>query len=612
MKMFIFQATNLAKEWNGNVLFRDVDLELKQGEHVALFGKNGTGKTTLLNGLLGRIAFDEGNIHRLVPLSQWVILDQELESKLTVREFVETGAVERSTLKKELKKIELRMADPEQAMDEAVMEEYSELHDRFLQADGYQLETDVEKCLQEVTLSPDIWDSPVDQLSGGQKTRTQLARILIHHPACLMMDEPTNHLDQETIEWLEEWLQRYEGAVLFVSHDRYFLDRTADAILELGTDGCKRYTGGYTEYKKQKDLEWQTQETLYRKQEQKRQDLLETIRNYQEWYQQAHQSAGKNDFARAKAKKNVSRFKAKERELERLENDQVQKPQKAQRMNMQLGPHSFSARTLLRLEDVSFSYPHFHLFEELNVTVNRGDRIAVIGPNGSGKTTLLKLMIGSLSPSSGAVKMNPQTKVGYFAQELDHLQEEQTILDYFLSIPDVVQSEIRTLLGSFLFSKDAVYKKIGDLSMGEKCRIAFLKLYLSEANLLVLDEPTNFLDIDTREVMEAVLESYSGAFVLVSHDRYLLENMANRIWRLDGVDVEDYQGNYTEYQEYQEQPKLNAEDQGRENELRQLQLELTALITTDMEGEAEEEKEEKLNRIKEVRRQIQKIEGSFE
>ncbi len=407
--------------------------------------------------------------------------------------------------------------------DREVVDRYNQCYERFLQLDGYELENDAERCMRQVELTPTVWSNSLNKLSGGQKTRAQLARILLQKPACVVMDEPTNHLDQETIEWLETWLQQYTGAVLFVSHDRYFLDRTAHSIYELNRDGGKRYLGGYSDYRRQKEVEKRTQETLYKKQEQKRKELLETIRRYQQWFQQAHKSAGQNDFARAQAKKNVSRFKAKEKELERLEGEQVQKPGENKRMKMRLDSQEFSAKALLRLEAIHFSYAKRPIFEQLNLSIKRGDRMAVTGRNGSGKTTLLKLLIGELRPTAGEIKMNPQTKIGYFAQELERLEQGQTILDSFLSIPGMTQTEARTLLGSFLFSRDDVFKTIGTLSMGEKCRIAFLKLYFSDANLLVLDEPTNFLDIQTREVMEEVLQSYSGAMVLVSHDRYLLE-----------------------------------------------------------------------------------------
>lgn len=532
--MFIFQGKELRKEREGKVIFQDVDIELKMGEHLAVFGRNGCGKTTLLNGLLGRINFDGGNVQCFVPRDEWGYLKQEpdVKSTLTVKEFVQAGSDQRYQLKLRLDELQSRMAE---SASHVLLEKYGDLHDRFLQINGYELEADAEKCLHEVELHDRTWDLPFDCLSGGQKTRAQLARVLIKKPACIFMDEPTNHLDRETMEWLENWFQHFKGAVLFVSHDRYFLDRTAQAIFELNHDGCKRYSGGYTMYREQKDIERRTQETLYKKQEQKRKELLESIRRYQQWFQQAHKAAGQNDFARAKAKKNVSRFHAKEKELERLEKERVNRPGDGRRLNVRLDSQGFSARTFLRLEEVSFAYDDTApLFTDLTFSVNRGDRIAVVGPNGTGKSTLLKLMLGHLPPCSGRIMKNPQTRIGYFAQELENMQQEQTILDSFLTIPGMTQSEARTLLGSFLFSRDDVFKKIGQLSMGEKCRIAFLKLYFSQANLLILDEPTNFLDVETREIMEDVLSSYTGALVVVSHDRYLLQKISNRVIKLDG------------------------------------------------------------------------------
>ncbi len=535
--MFIFQGKGLRKEWEGQVIFQDVDIELKMGEHLAVFGRNGCGKTTLLNGLLGKINFDGGNIQCFVPRDEWGYLEQKPVSTLTVKEFVQSGSDERYQLKLQLDKLQSRLKESD---SHVLLEKYGDLQDRFMQINGYELETDAEKCLREVELHDRTWNLPFECLSGGQKTRAQLAKILLKKPSCIFMDEPTNYLDRETMEWLENWFLHFKGAVLFVSHDRYFLDRTAQAIIELNPDGCNRYSGGYTVYREQKEIERKTRETLFKKQEQKRKELLESIRRYQQWFQQAHKAAGQNDFARAKAKKNVSRLHAKEKELERLEKESVDRPADGRQLNMRLDSAGFSARTLLRMEEVSFAYDDTApLFQDLTFSVNRGDRIAVVGPNGSGKSTLLKLMLGQLPPSSGRIMKNPQTKAGYFAQELENLQQEQSILDSFLSIPGMTQSEARTLLGSFLFSRDDVFKKIGQLSMGEKCRIAFLKLYFSQANLLVLDEPTNFLDVETREIMEDVLSSYAGALVVVSHDRYLLQKISNRVIELDGKGIHE-------------------------------------------------------------------------
>lgn len=585
--MFIFQGKGLSKEWDGKKLFSDIDMALQKGEHVALFGRNGTGKTTLLNGLRGDVAFDSGLVQRFVPVEKWGFLEQDPGyGTLTVLDFVQTAAGKVYELKQQLETLH--------AQSEFDMENYTQIYNAFLDYDGFQLESKAESALQQVKLPASVWNDSFDKLSGGQKTRAQLARLILKKPECIIMDEPTNHLDKETMEWLEEWLVNYPGAVLFVSHDRYFLDRTADAIYELTPISCRRYGGAYTEYRQQKELERRTQETLYQKQQKRKEALLATIRNYQQWYQQAHKAAGTNDFARSKAKKNVSRFKAKEAELERLEKNKVQKPQSDKNVNLTLDGASFSARRLLQIENLSFSFKGEQmLFSGLNTSIYRGDRIGVIGPNGSGKSTLLKLIAGKLTPESGDIKLNPQTSIGYFAQELENLDEHSTILDSILELPGMTQSEARTILGCFLFPQETVFKQISSLSMGEKCRVAFILLYFSSANLLVLDEPTNFLDVDTKEVIEDVLQAYPGALIIVSHDRYLIQKTANRVLELGNGQVLDYEGNYGQFMEHKKRKANYNPD--TENDVQELELRLTQLMS--METTIDEEQQSILNEI---------------
>ncbi len=598
--MLIVKATDLRKEWDGSVLFENVSFEIAEGQRVAVFGRNGTGKTTLLKGLLGQTAFDHGSVHRNLPLEEWGWLEQHPEGarERTVLDFVLSGSESRYALKLRLEDLQRRMSQEESA---ELLDQYGELHERYMQQGGYDWELQAEKCLQRVRLDPALWTRPFHGLSGGQKTRAQFARLMVREPKFIVLDEPTNHLDEETLDWLEQWLRQYAGTVLFVSHDRYFLDRTATAVYELTGQGGRMYPGCYSDYRRQKDLEWQSQEALYKKQEQAREKLLESIRRYQQWFNQAHQAAGQNDFLRSKAKKNVSRLKAKEAALERLDRDRVRKPREEGSLHMQLKDRPFAAETLLRIEEVCFAYEGGRqIFHSLSVNVNRGDRVAVIGPNGAGKSTLLRLMTGSLTPDSGEVKLHPQTKIGYFAQELDQLNREETILDSLLRLPDMTQSHARTILGCFLFSGDEAFKRIGDLSMGEKCRVAFLHLYFGGFNLLVLDEPTNYLDIETREKVEEALLEYRGALVLVSHDRYLLRKMANRLLILDGAETKAFPGTCDEYAAKRRDAAYSAEHQRQENEIGQLELKLAQLMA-EPEPELEADRQQLMADIKRLR-----------
>jgi ATPase subunit of ABC transporter with duplicated ATPase domains len=489
--------------------------------------------------------------------------------------------------------------------DEAVVAEYGEVYERYVQLDGYGWEAKAEKCLRQLKLGPQLWNQPYHLLSGGQKTRVQLAALLARQPKLLLLDEPTNHLDEETMEWLEEWVRSYPGTVFYVSHDRTFIDRTATAVLELNPSGCRSYPGAYTQYREQKEVEARTLEGQCRKQELEKEKLLESIRRYAEWFQQAHRAAGQNDFRRSQAKKNVSRLHAKESSLARLEQIRVERPQSAPKLNMKLESEVFQGDALLNLKDITLAYGGGPaLLEHFDLSLRRGDRLAVLGPNGAGKSTLLKLIAGITKPAGGEVRIHPRTRTGYFAQELDHLNPESTLLDSLLELPGMTQTEARTILGCFLFSREDVFKVIGELSLGEKCRVAFLKLYFGKANLLVLDEPTNYLDIDTRERVEEALAAYPGGLVIVSHDRYLHAKVANRLVRLDyGRKPQFFPGTYEEYISQERERVLTPDEQSREGELRLLNMRLADLMRSDP-AESEEENRELMREIVSLRQTI--------
>ncbi|WP_165902139.1 ribosomal protection-like ABC-F family protein [Melghiribacillus thermohalophilus] len=526
------KAKNLRKEINGERLFESVNFEVHQGEHLALFGKNGSGKTTLLKGLLGQETFDEGIIHRNIPVTQWGWLSASIPAypQMSVKEYVLTGMDEWYQAKKNLGRLQKKL---EKQTSEELLTAYETAYNQFIKLGGYELEVEAEKQLNQLSVDPTLWSTSLHQLSGGQKTKAQLAKILIQNPDFLLMDEPTNHLDQDSLVWLEDWVKNYPKAILFVSHDRYFLDQTAHAIVELRHDGVKRYPGGYTAFRTQKEIERREQARTYKKYEQKKKEVEESIRNYQQWFQKAHKDAGQNDFLRSKAKKNVSRLHAKESELERLEKKMGEKPRVEKGLNVSLEGSEFSGRKLAAIENLTFSYGEKEILKEVSLTIQRGDRIAITGPNGAGKSTLLKLLAGKLSPDTGDVRLNPQTRMGYFDQELEMLNREETLLDNLLSLPDMTQTMARTILGSFMFRRDTVHKTLTSLSMGEKCRAAFIKLYFSRANLLILDEPTNFLDISAKETIEEALMGYPGAIIFATHDRYLVKKLANRVLYLD-------------------------------------------------------------------------------
>lgn len=530
--MLVMKAKNLRKEVNGEPLFESVNFEVHQGEHLALFGKNGSGKTTLLKGLLGQETFDEGVIHRNIPVTHWGWLSASIpaDPQKSLKEFVLSGLGEWYKAKENLDQLQKKMGNQP---SEEILTSYEAAYNQFIKLGGYDLEVEAEKHLTQLSIDPVLWNTSLHELSGGQKTKAQLAKILIQNPDFILMDEPTNHLDQDTLIWLEDWVKNYPKAILFVSHDRYFLDQTAHAMVELKNDGVKRYPGGYTAFREQKEIERREQERTYKKYKQKKKELEESIRNYHQWFNKAHKDAGQDDFLRSKAKKNVSRLHAKESELERLEKKMGEKPRVEKGLNVSLEGSEFSGRKLAAIENLTFSYGEKEILKDVSLTIQRGDRIAITGPNGAGKSTLLKLLAGKLVPQAGEVRLNPQTRIGYFDQELEMLNRDETLLDNLLSLPDMTQTMARTILGSFMFRRDAVHKNLISLSMGEKCRAAFIKLYFSQANLLVLDEPTNFLDISAKETIEEALMGYPGAMIFVTHDRYLVQKLATRVLYLD-------------------------------------------------------------------------------
>jgi ATP-binding cassette subfamily F protein 3 len=586
--MTMVRLHEVSKEWNGNELFAGLNLEINEGERLAILGRNGCGKTTLLRIILGE-EDGGGRIERHVPQQEWGFMRQRslIKPETNVLDAVRQESGRIYEVKRDLEELEQRMGKSGAADEQRLLEAYTIAMEQYEQLNGYMWETEVEKVLTRLGLSSDHWSRPYHSLSGGQKTKARLAGLLVSKPKFLILDEPTNHLDEESMRWLEEWLSTYAGTLLFVSHDRTFIDQVATGVIEFSQGALTKYKGGYTDYKRHKERELREQEATYRKQELERKALEETIRNYQQWFHQAHNSASDvevkitQSFYKAKANKNISRYHAKQKQLERLEKERVDKPREAAKLNMELQVNTLAARQLLALEDASFGYPGSPtLLRNLRIAVERGDRLAVRGPNGTGKTTLLKLMIGELEPSQGKVTRHPQLKIGYFSQELEGLPESQTLLDSLLSLPSMTQSAARTILGCFLFSRDDVFKRIGDLSMGEKCRVAFLRLYFGGANLLVLDEPTNYLDIDTQEVMENILKQASGALVLVSHDRMLTKVLANRLLDLEpGGKVTLFDGGVEDWEQSIKLRESALEIRESDDERLRLEMRLSELLS---------------------------------
>ncbi|ANY74710.1 ABC transporter ATP-binding protein [Paenibacillus ihbetae] len=617
----ILKAKDIGMELQGKPLFEGIHLEVAEGERIALYGRNGMGKSTLLSILAGERQPTNGTVEAVLPRERWGWMrqqDEPDESEMTALEMVRSRS-ESSLweLKQQLAAIEKQMqASDADAMDRLV-EQYGNLLERYESGGGFQWETEVEKAMTMLGIGSEVWPVPYKGLSGGQKTKVMLAALLVRNPQFLLLDEPTNHLDSESLVWLEQWLVSvYKGTVLFVSHDREFIDRVATSVCELSANELRRYRGGYTDYRREKERELREQETLYRKQELARKALEESIRRYEEWFHKAHNSAGDGDvritasYYKAKAKKNISRYHAKEKALERLEAERVDKPRSDPKLKMELDAEAIGAKTLLRVKEMSFGFGDRLLFDRFSFQLNRGDRLAVRGPNGSGKTTLLKLLLGEITPTEGTVAWHPAVKIGYFSQQLEGLEDDMTLLDSLLAIPGMTQSHARTLLGCFLFRRDDVFKRIGQLSMGEKCRTAFLKLYFSGAHLLVLDEPSNYLDVDTREVIEEVLVRFPGAIALVSHDRYLVRKVANRLLTLKpGGTPVWFEGSVAEEEEQMARVGVIRGDTDKENRRMELEYRIQELLGLSAgEGGAEQD-EDWLAEIRTLRKELARLQG---
>ncbi|MFD1886134.1 ribosomal protection-like ABC-F family protein [Paenibacillus wenxiniae] len=640
---------NVAKDWKGTAIFEHIHLQIESGERLALLGPNGSGKTTLIRILMGEENQTAGEVERFLPLQHWDWMRQEegeVASEVTVLDMARQGKRELWSLRQELDQIE-RQLNGEYAstiQDEhmtGLLERYGLLLEQYEQQDGFHWETEVEKQLARLGIGSQLWSRPYVSLSGGQKTRVRLAAVLTRDTQLLILDEPTNHLDVETMEWLEERLKQYTGALLFVSHDREFVDRLATAVAELSPDGITVYKGGYVAYREHKQRELRAQEALYKKQEQQKQALQESIRRYSEWFKQAHAGASKQNevkitasFYKARAKKNISRYHAKQKALERLEAERVERPRDADQLHFELEASEFRGNTLLELEHVYFGYdaqpvndtysehghpikPEQWLLKDISVQLHRTERLAVIGPNGSGKTTLLRLLLDQLEPSEGHIYRHPALKVGYFSQELEGLPQEQTLLDSLLVLPGMTRTEAQTILGCFLFRREDVHKTIAHLSMGEKCRAALIRLYFGGANVLVLDEPTNYLDISAQEVIESVLQDFGGTIVLVSHDRMLVRRLANRLLMLDGKGgYELFDGNMDEYEQFHTRRQRQEQSGGKQGDDRRMLLELQLarlMAAADQQsapsglavGERSESEQQLQAEIRELRRELE-------
>jgi len=536
-QILILTATNISKSFGSNEIIKDANFLVNEHEKVAIVGVNGAGKTTLLKILTGEEHADSGNVI-LAKDAKLGYLRQinNVDSKLSIID-------ELYTVIEHILSMEKRMLDMQEQMQhlsgealEELYSSYTALTHNYEFMDGYAAKSKVTGILKGLGFNENEFDRKINTLSGGQKTRVFLAKLLLEEPDIILLDEPTNHLDLRSIEWLESYLLNYKGAVIIVSHDRYFLDKIVSKVIDIENSVVTMYSGNYSDFsaKKQMLIDAKMKEYLNQQQE---------IR---------HQEAVISKLKQFNREKSIKRAESRQKQLEKIE--RVEAPQThIENMRLSLDISKESGKDVLSVNNLSKSFDEKHLFSNINFEIKRGERVAIIGDNGTGKTTLLKIINGLLSPDSGEVIYGSNVVIAYYDQEHQVLHMDKTLFDEISdTYPEMTNTQIRNILAAFLFTGEDVYKKIGDLSGGERGRVSLVKLMLSKANFLLLDEPTNHLDILSKDVLESALNSFPGTICYVSHDRYFINKTATRILDLTGNRLLNYIGNYDYYIEKRE------------------------------------------------------------
>lgn len=530
----ILSCSNISKAFGTNEVIKHASFHIEDHEKAAIVGINGAGKSTLLKMIIGEMASDEGEVviskgKTLGYLSQ----HQDLSGRRTV--YDEVLEVKRPLMDMEAKirKLELDMKHATGEELDEMLTAYSRLNHDFELQNGYAYRSEVTGVLKGLGFTEDEFQKPVAALSGGQKTRVALGRLLLTKPDIILLDEPTNHLDMDSIAWLEGYLINYDGSVIIVAHDRYFLNRVVTKIIELDNGILSVYQGNYTEYSSKRAMIREAKMKAYLNQQQEIRHQEEVITKLKSFNRE----------------KSIRRAESREKMLNKI--DLLEKPAEVNdEMRIQLEPNVISGNDVLTVKDLKKSFGENLLFDHIGFEVKRGERVAIIGGNGTGKTTILKILNGILAPDQGEVSLGSKVHIGYYDQEHQVLHMEKTLFDELQdTYPYMNNTQIRNILAAFLFTGDDVYKRIKDLSGGERGRVSLAKLMLSEANFLILDEPTNHLDITSKEILEGALVNYTGTVLYVSHDRYFINKTATRILDLTNQTLVNYIGNYDYYLE---------------------------------------------------------------
>ncbi len=541
--MALLTAEGLTKYYGAQLILDDLSLALHAGERVGLVGANGCGKSTLLAILAGRLEADGGVIRRARALRIGFLPQQsDVSGERTLWEMMEAVFAQLRAQEEQLRRLEARMGD-----DPALLGRYGHLLEQFEAAGGFTYEDRIRRTLAGLGLKPELYHRPLSRLSGGERTHALLARLLLEEPELLLLDEPTNHLDLAGIEWLEERLRDWKGALVIVAHDRAFLDALTTRIWALQGGRLRRYRGNYSAYVEQ----WRAEMALERSQREARAAEMAKLADYVRRYKAGQRSAQ----AQGRLKR-----------LRRLADEAERAPRlrSEPKLHLHLARGGRSGDLVLRLRDLQVGYrPASPLLTVEKVEIHRGERVALIGPNGSGKTTFIKTLLGLVPPLNGRVQIGAGVEIGYFAQVQSHLDPERTVLDTLLERGMDSIAESRAFLARYGFRGEQVFKKIGMLSGGERARVALALLVLRKANFLLLDEPTNHLDLPSQEQLQAALAAFEGTMLFVSHDRHLIRRLATRLWLIDAGRLLDFAEGYTAYERWRrkraEAPQAKAE-----------------------------------------------------
>lgn len=538
--MIILSAQHIAKSFGVNAVLRDVSLTVQQGDRIGLVGVNGCGKSTLMRILAGLDAQDGGEISLVRGLRVGYLAQQNMvTSGETVWNELQKVYEQVFAMEKKLRELEDEMAHAHTDAQRfaQLSADYDRLTQRFEEADGYSWKSMVSGVLNGLGFKPAQYDQCVDSLSGGEQTRLCLARLLLQKPDLLLLDEPTNHLDMETLQWLENYLAAYKGSVLVISHDRYFLDHVCTGIVEILMGASEQYNGNYPRYIAQRQERFESRMRAYEIQQKEIERQQAIIARYRMFNRE----------------KSIRAAESREKALDRME--KLEKPVDERAIRFSFEARRRTGEDVLQLTEISKSFGEKHLFHDLTLRVRAGDRVALIGPNGVGKSTLIKIIVGEEQPDTGFIRYGSNVDIGYYDQHQSTLHADKTALDEIWDrFPQMEQSNVRGALGMFLFTGDDVFKPIHTLSGGEKGRVALTALMLRKDNLLLLDEPTNHLDMDSREVLEDALTDFGGTIITVSHDRYFINRIANRIIEMQPDGVTEYIGNYDDYIERKNRP----------------------------------------------------------